>query len=251
MTEIISLPSIRKLIRPDPGYVLIDGDLKGADAQIVAWEAGAERLKAIFRSGSDIHIANAQSIWGQSASAPERQLAKVGVHLTNYGGKARTLASSLGISIRDAEDFQRKWFEIHPEIRRWHQHIEHQVRLTRQIKNVYGFRRFYFDRLDNILPQALAWLGQSPVAITINKAMLHIHRNFREAQLLLQVHDSLLMQIPESMFNKFTLNCIIEEMSITIPFSDPLIIPIEIKYSRDNWGDMVKWKPGEELRDAA
>ena len=38
--EKIKLPNVRKMFVPDLGYVVFDCDLAGADAQVVAWEAG-------------------------------------------------------------------------------------------------------------------------------------------------------------------------------------------------------------------
>ena len=51
----IRLPNVRKLFITDPGYVMYEADLKGADAQVVAWEAEDDDLKAAFRAGVDIH----------------------------------------------------------------------------------------------------------------------------------------------------------------------------------------------------
>lgn len=242
------LPPIRRLIQPDHGYVLVDADLKGADAQIVAWEAGAERLKRLFRIRADIHTANATDMWGDSITKEQRQRAKNGVHLTNYGGKERTLASTLGTSVTEAIAFQQRWFELNPEILAWHKKIELQLRLTREITNVWGFKRRYFDRAQNLLQQATAWLGQSGVAGTINKAMLQIRQQLPEVQLLLQVHDSLLMQVP---VERFVPERIIAAMSVRVPFKDPLIIPVELKYSLKSWGEMTEWKPNEEPTTAS
>ena len=47
----IILPNIRKFIVPDPGYLIVDADLSGADAQVVAWEADDADLKEAFRDG--------------------------------------------------------------------------------------------------------------------------------------------------------------------------------------------------------
>ena len=45
VAQSIPLPNIRKIFIPDPVYILIDSDLAGADAQVVAWEADDEDLK--------------------------------------------------------------------------------------------------------------------------------------------------------------------------------------------------------------
>ena len=52
----IRLPNVRRTIIPDPGYTIVDADLAGADAQVVAWEAGDEKLKSAFSAGAAIHV---------------------------------------------------------------------------------------------------------------------------------------------------------------------------------------------------
>ena len=110
------MPNIRKFFAPDPGHILFDVDLAGADAQVVAWEADDEVLKKAFRDyqagrGPKVHCVNALDIFGERLAGPEGKKdpyytrAKMGVHLTNYGGKPKTCASALSISIHEAEAF--------------------------------------------------------------------------------------------------------------------------------------------------
>ena len=58
----VELPNIRKLFVPDPGYVIFDADLAGADAQVVAAEAGDSDLLAAFKGGLDVHTKNATDL---------------------------------------------------------------------------------------------------------------------------------------------------------------------------------------------
>src|SRR5690348_2980633 len=105
------LPNIRKLFVPDPGYVLCDCDLVGADAQVVAWEADDAELKDAFRKGLDVHTKNMQAMFSpeQIASNPKaRDQTKRAVHATNYLSSPKTLAQNTGWTLREAEDFQRR-----------------------------------------------------------------------------------------------------------------------------------------------
>ena len=94
------------------------------------------------------------------------------------------------------------------------------------------------DRIDvKRLHEALAWLGQSSVAIVTNIGLCNIDEHLPEVECLIQVHDSLLMQTDKK-------NCpaiypkIIKEMEIEIPYDDPLIIPIGLAVSDKSWGDV-------------
>lgn len=241
------LPNIRKLFIPDPDHTIFDVDLAGADAQVVAWEAEDDLLKAIFRSGQKVHAVNAKDIFGGDAGddgkrEPYYSRAKAGCHLTNYGGQARTLAIALGITIHEAELFQRRWFSIHPGIARWHDEVRNSLHTTRSVSNKFGYSRFYFDRVDGLLPQALAWIPQSTVACVTNRQLRAVDTQVPTAKLLIQVHDSLVGQVRNRDWER-TKPQLREALTVIVPYRDPLIIPSGLKTSRKSWGDAVdeKW----------
>lgn len=240
-------PNVRKLFKPDPGYILFDVDLAGADAQIVAWEAGDAPLKKAFRDyaagvGEKVHCINAKTIFGGKAGPkgtidPYYTRAKMGVHLTNYGGTERTCAAALKITIREAEEFQRIWFREHPDIKRWQDSIWRALQTTRSVTNPFGFTRHYFDRIErSLLNEALAWIPQSTVAIVINKAWINIDNNVPDAEILLQVHDSLVGQVPIKLWPMVKPE-LLKNLLIPIPYDDPLTIPVGLKTSAVSWGD--------------
>jgi DNA polymerase-1 len=261
MSTKIVLPNVRKLFAVDPGYVMYEADLKGADAQVVAWEAEDEELKAAFRAGLDVHVKNAEDMWGTEFSRlakgsharhEKRQLCKRGVHLTNYGGSERGMAQALGLTAHEASKFQRRWFSIHPGILRWHDRIRHLLATTRTIHNAFGFRRIYFDRIDSCFTEALAWIPQSTVAINTYHGALQLEKRYWPEQqelgwsppageyagIMLQTHDSLNPQFK-------IVDCPPEEeirqtLNVVTPYDDPLIIPWDLKKSTKSWGEMEK-----------
>jgi len=242
------LPNIRKLFIPDSEHLIFDVDLAGADAQVVAWEANDDILKEVFRKGLKVHAVNAKDIFGGNAGddgkrEPYYSRAKAGCHLTNYGGKARTLSIALGITIHEAELFQRRWFEIHPGIADWHRRVEDSLNRTRSVKNKFGYSRFYFDRIDGILPQALAWIPQSTVACVTNRQLHNIATQIPDIDLLIQVHDSLVGQVHRSKWF-LTKPLLRDALKVTVPYDDPLIIPSGLKVSQRSWGHVEdeKWE---------
>jgi len=241
------LPNIRKLFTPILGNTIAEIDLAGADAQVVAWEAGDEKLKQTFKQGLQVHAVNARDIYGDVAGdgtrMPYYKLAKVGVHLTNYGGSARTCSGALGISEWEARQFQETWFRLHPEIPIWHSATQHLLSTKREVKNRFGYRRFYFDRIDRLLAEALAWVPQSTVACVCNQALVKMDEDafMQESRvaLLLQVHDSLVFEYPTYLEARI-LPYLHTLVQITIPYEDPLTIPWGLKTSTVSWGDCVK-----------
>jgi DNA polymerase I-like protein with 3'-5' exonuclease and polymerase domains len=167
----------------------------------------------------------------------QRQKAKAGVHAVDYYCQDRTLAVTLGISVHEAGKFIKSWFGAHPGIQAWHQRTIASLQATRTVHNKWGYRRIFYDRLDSIIPEALAWIPQSTVGITINKIWYEIYSKLPEVQVLLQVHDSLAGQFPTAQAE----SCItgIRELarSVVIPYDIPLNIPLGTKTSTTSWGD--------------
>lgn len=257
---IVPRPPVRKIFIPEPGYDVFDADLSGADAQVVAWEAEDDRLKAAFRSGIKVHAMNAEDIFGtrytQAPGDPKNKHTKKGrlyddckraVHGTNYGASARTIAATLGWLTIEADDFQHRWFSLHPRIKRWHQRTDANLRKDRTVRNRFGYYIIYYDRIDSILPEALAWLPQSTVAIATFKGAERVDRVFNpepdtpwsprnEVRWHLQVHDSLVFQVKKERA-KAIIPTVMELLPVVIPYDDPLTIPWKLTGSEKSWGD--------------
>lgn len=251
----LTLPNVRKLFVPDPGFTFFDMDLDRADLQVVVWEADDAELKAALRMGVDMHLLNAYTL-SQRSLPPleelveghpkyldhripykkERQLAKAFIHGTNYGGGARTMAVAAGVTVHQADRFQKIYFGRYPGLKDWHTNTEAQLRTHRFVSNKFGYRRYYFDRIDGLLPEALAWIPQSTVANYIDRVWLNIHNNLPEVQVLLQVHDSLCGQFPTHRAAECITAMKAEAAKVVVPYDDPLVIPVGIKVSDRSWG---------------
>lgn len=233
----VTLPNIKKMFVPDEGYKFFDIDLAQADAQVVAWEANDDKLKEIFHDPTrDLHSENCIDIF-DDLNDDLRYLAKRGVHATNYLATAFTLSRALGISLRDAKRFQARWFAAHPGIVEWHEIIEEQLFKDRTITNKFGAKIKFYDRIDTILTNAVAWIPQSTVGIVINKGILNVYNTIPEVQLLLQVHDSSAGQYPIGDESPEFLTRLRRCYEIIIPYDDPLTIGVGISTSLKSWGD--------------
>jgi DNA polymerase I-like protein with 3'-5' exonuclease and polymerase domains len=237
----------------DPGKVIIDADLSGADAQVVAWEADDPRLKAAFREGRSIHLMNGEDLLGteftaaaghhKSPGTPKGRMyeaLKRFVHGTNYLSSARNLSlnPAVGWPLALCESRQRRWFSLHPGIRDWHRRIETEINRSRTIRNRFGYRIVYFDRPDSVLTQAVAWGPQSTVAEVCFRGALNLRSNVPWVELLLQVHDSVVFQIPTHRAGEAsTLDTIKRHLENPVPYPDPLLIQWGITASETSWGD--------------
>lgn len=242
--EKLVLPNVRKLIIPDPGYCIYEGDLVGADAQVVAWEAEDEDLKNAFRAGLKIHEKNATDMWGAEftrlaghARYKKTQECKHTVHGCNYGCTPRTTAIQRGWTVAEADRFHKRWFGLHPGIKtNFHGKVERNLATSKTVANAFGFRRPYFDRPDTCFTEALAWIPQSTVALNTYLGAFQLEARFPEVQILLQVHDSLVFQLPRG--TPRSPREIKEALSVVTHYPDPLRIPWGLKMSEVSWGDV-------------
>jgi len=239
-SEELELPNVRSLFIPDSGCTFFDIDLSSADLRIVVWEADEPEMKAMLREGLDPYTEVAKEFYHDpslSKKDPRRQLFKAFCHGTNYLGTAKGLAERLGLSVSEAEKTQKWYFGKFPRIKRWQDDLKDQVTKRRMVENVFGYRCYFFDRIEGtIFNQAAAWIPQSTVACLINRAYVEIDRTMPEVEILLQVHDSLAGQFP-TIGGEQTAARIVQAAEIALPYSDPLIIPIGIKTSTRSWGD--------------
>jgi DNA polymerase I-like protein with 3'-5' exonuclease and polymerase domains/uracil-DNA glycosylase len=253
--DALQLPNVKTLFIPDPGFTFFDCDLDRADLQVVAWEADDEDLKSALRRRVDIHLHSARAVYNLPISDDEllethpnfpetkakyyakRQITRQVVHATNYVGSARTVSANFGIPYHEVERFQLRWFSIHPGIKRWHERVAAQLKTHKYVDNRFGFRRYSFDRIDAELPEAIAWVPQSTVGHFINQIWLNVYHQLPDVQVLLQVHDSLAGQFPSNIAVLYKAQILDIAKRVSVPYDDPLVIPLSIKTSAKSWGD--------------
>jgi DNA polymerase-1 len=253
----VALPNVRRFFVPDPGYTLFDTDLDRADLQVVVWEADDKDLKEFLRMGVDVHLVNGIDLENlplppidelvethsqypehRAKFGKQRIFAKAWVHGTNYGGSAATMARAAKCSTAQSQLMQDRWFARHPGIKRWHERTEHLLLTKRMAINAFGFRRVYLDRVSGLLPEALAWVPQSTVALYINMIWDKWVTHCPEIQVLMQVHDSLVFQLPTHIAQSKVPYLRALAAEIQIPYPDPLVIPVGFKSSESSWGEV-------------
>lgn len=251
MLEKYKLPNIRKTFVPDAGKLIFDVDLTGADAAVAAKECGGAYWDAI-QSGRKINVEILEYCYPETFAkwkeAPAelkdvvREPAYTKGKNMHYGslyvGSPKGISASAAIPISIVTRMQPWFFSKFPEIKGWHKKVEEQLYSTRGVKNAFGYRVVYFDRLEGLLPEAVNWICQSTVAIVCQRGSLLIRRNFPEVDLLLQVHDSLVGQVDISKAAAVLPKLRAALNQIQVPYApEALCIPWGMKASRKSWGD--------------
>ena len=238
----LDLPNIRKLFIPDPGMTMFDIDLDSADLRIVTWESDCRWMKDHFANKRKPYVEvmreyHRDNTMSKDSHPREYAMFKSLCHGTNYLGTADGIAPRIGLLVHETERIQSWYYSMCPEIKKWQDDIRKQVSGRRYVENAFGYRNYFFDRIEGtIFNQAVAWLPQSTVACLINRAWASIEDNMPEAQILIQVHDSLVGAVPTHRREEL-LPKVAELATIPIPYSDPLYIPVGFVSSEKSWGD--------------
>lgn len=237
---------LRTMFKAEDGHKLIQIDLQQAESRYVAWEAPELTLMKLIQDKRDIHKYVASNIFGKPEELikhDERQLGKKSGHSANYGTGARTFAESclveMGISIseKEAKRILASYYTIFPGIQIRQLEIEATLRNTRKLTTPLGRERYFWGRMDgDTYREAYAYCPQSVIPDITNHLIYHLEGH---CQLLLQVHDSVLVQVEEGRVNEIC------DMASDLEAWHPeiylaggqLIIPIDIEIG-DNWGEM-------------
>lgn len=244
---------IRACFIPDPGYLWIKADLSQAEFRIVAWQAKIHKVIEEYQKNPKWRVH--RYVASLAYSTPEDRVteqqdsdAKNGVYGGNYAMQATRAALTYKIPYDKADFILKKYRQIFPEIPRWWTEVKAQINSTRTIRSPFGNLRFFFERLgDSVLAEiyrdAYSHSAQNIVANIVNRALHLCEESFPtdEAQLLLQVHDELDIQVKEEHGMKYAL--LLKkflEYPLHFPGVDtPLIIPAEVSIGK-NWNELTK-----------
>ena len=206
---------IRQAFVAEPGNVLIAADYSQIELRILAALSQDPSLIAVFESGGDIHAATAAFLFDKAPAdvdKNERRVAKMVNFGTVYGISAFGLAARIDMSREDAQAFIERYFDQYPGVRDFFDQLTASAKQRGFVETVLGRRR-YFPELVAGSPadhqsrqraerEAINAPLQGSAADITKLAMLGVHRKLREmklgGRLLLQVHDELVLEVPEA-----------------------------------------------------
>jgi DNA polymerase I len=164
-----------------------------------------------FRRGEDVHDRTSREIFGPLSPIPadeQRRISKMVNYALLYGKTAFTLAKDIGVSRAEAEKFIEAYFARYSAVRAFIEETLAGARRTGHVRTLLGRLRHLPDinsRNFQVRAEAERQAMNTPVqgsaADLIKKAMIDLHRELRregmKSQLILQIHDELLLEVPE------------------------------------------------------
>jgi DNA polymerase-1 len=202
---------IRRAFVPKPGCVFLSADYSQIDLRVLAHLSGDATLVDAFQRGEDIHVRTATELLGVSADrvdANARRVAKTINFGIIYGMGPQRLAAGLGIPVAQASEYIKRYFERLPGVRAFMDKTLREARERGYVVTMYGRRR-YLPELQGPLGASRAQAEriaintpiQGASADLIKVAMIRLYDELggagMGARMLLQVHDELLLEVPE------------------------------------------------------
>jgi uracil-DNA glycosylase family 4 len=214
----------------DEGYIGYSFDLSQIENRIVAYVGGIISMIEAFETGKDLHRLTASMIFGKpydeisdedgsctlgDGLQSERFWGKKGNHAINYDFGYKSFALKYEITEKEAEHIINAIHRAYPEIRQnYHALIQNMLKENRTVVNLFGRKRLFMGPVVPNSPKSplaaciatyregYAQLPQSTTADKINEqGVEYIYYNqeeFSPIELLTQVHDSVVFQIPLS-----------------------------------------------------
>ncbi len=238
---------IRKAFIAEKGYRLVTADYSQIELRIVASIAKDAAMMAAFSAGEDIHTRTAAHINNvplDQVTLTMRRAAKAVNFGIIYGLGIHGLSQSEGISRDEAREFIEKYFAVHAQIKEY-------IERTKQLAHDQGYvetllgRRRYFPEINSsnhgLRAQAERMAINAPVQGTaadiMKLAMIAVHDGLHavspKSRLLLQVHDELVVEVPEAEVAK--VSTFVRE---TMEHAYTLNVPIKVDVgSGMNWGE--------------
>ncbi|HET6447080.1 MAG TPA: DNA polymerase I, partial [candidate division Zixibacteria bacterium] len=238
---------IRRGFVARPGWTFLAADYSQVELRVLAHICQDDALVQAFRDDQDIHTTTAAAVFGvpvEDVDYNQRRFAKAVNFGLIYGMGAFRLARDSDLTRHEAEAYIDAYFDRFPGIRQYLDETKLKARTDGYVETLLGRRRYFpvFKSRQRINRQiemraereAVNHPIQGTAADIIKIAMIRLHEQLNQsyqARMLLQVHDELVLEVPDSEMEELR-PLVIETMSTAYPLDVPLKVEAS---SGKNW----------------
>ena len=235
---------IRTMFAAPEGKVLVDADYSQIELRLLAHISGDTNMQEAFLSGEDFHAVTASKVFNvplEEVSHELRGRAKAVNFGIVYGISAFSLAQDIGVRPAEAKAYMEAYLDRYSGVREYMHDIVAVAKETGCVRTLWNRRRDLpelksanFNMRAFGERVALNMPIQGTAADVIKLAMVNVFRRLREekleARLILQVHDELIVECPESEAETVC-KLLAEEMENAVHLSVPLTAEAHIGHS--------------------
>ncbi len=238
---------IRKAFIPEPGNKLISADYSQLELRILAHITQDPRMLEAYKNNEDIHSQTARLVFGatdEKELKEKRRLAKIVNFGIAYAVEAFGLSQRVGISRSEAKQVIADYFATYKGIRDYMDRTPLEAREKGYIASLFGRRRYFASINDRNFAvrsraerEAINMPIQGTASDIVKIAMIRVAKALDteklETRMIMQVHDELLFEGPESEVAAAK-TLIKREMEAAATLDVPLVVEIGVG---DNWMD--------------
>ena len=227
---------LRKMFVAGDGNVLVDADYSQIELRLLAHIAGDPVMQEAFRDGEDIHAVTASQVFGlplEEVTSLQRFRAKAVNFGIVYGISPFSLAQDIGVMPYEAKEYIENYFRKYAGVREYMTAIVDSAKKLGYVATLFGRRRYLPEiKSSNYNIRsfgervALNMPIQGTAADIIKIAMINVSNRLKAgrlaAKLILQVHDELIVECPESEAEAVSL-VLREEMENAASIEVPLV----------------------------
>ncbi len=243
---------IRRAFMPQPGSILLAADYSQIELRVMAHFSQDEAFMEAFLKGEDIHKFTAAAVHnvplGEVTKIMRDQAKAVNFGII-YGISGFGLAKNIGVSRKEADAFIASYFQQYPGVKKYVAELIETAHQAGEAKTILGRVRKLPDlKSRNFTLRSFAerMARNTPIQGTaadiIKLAMVRIEQRLQGrpelGQMLLQVHDELVFEVPEQQWRELA-RLVKEEMEQVVELTVPLIVDVK---TGSNWGEMVPVK---------
>ena len=233
--------NMRKFFLAEDGNILLDADYSQIELRILANLCGDENMQAAFLSGEDIHTATAAQVFDmppEMVTSEMRSAAKAVNFGIIYGIGAFSLSKDIGVSVYEANRYIKNYLARYPKVNEFMEQIVENGKADGYVSTYFKRRRPVPElRQSNKMVQAagkriaMNTPIQGTAADIIKMAMVKVYDRLRsevpEARLILQVHDELIVEVPQKLALKAA-KILGETMQTVVDFTVPLTAEVNM-----------------------
>ncbi len=239
---------LRKAFVAPKNMKLIGADYSQVELRILAHLSEDEELMETFEKGEDLHAKTAAEIFDVKRSDVDEKMrdrakrVNFGIvyGITEYG-----LSRDLGISQEEAKKYIERFFDLYPKTREFIDRLIELAEKNHYAATIFNRRRYLPNINSNNWQQrnydrrnAINTPIQGSAADLMKVAMIDVKQKLDEGELpgklLLQIHDELIMEVPESA-TKEARRELKETMENSLKLKTSLKVDVE---SGNNWGEL-------------
>ncbi|MBP6869373.1 DNA polymerase I [Candidatus Babeliales bacterium] len=233
--------TIRQAFKADQGQVFIAADYSQIELRILAHMSNDETLKQAFLNNQDIHKQTAVKIFNttpEEVTSLQRGIGKTINFSILYGLTSYGLSKDLEIPYKDAQKYIAAYFEQYPGIVTWMDSIVEFTKTHGYTQTLFGRKRYIpgiYEKNKSLYELAkriaINSAVQGTAAEIMKIGMIKLQKNLDDAglqaKILLQIHDELILTVPESELEQ-TQALVKESLESVVSWEIPLTVQTKI-----------------------